>query len=82
VEIRVEFYGVLQEVVGTAAAAWPLATDDCTVSQLLDELRERFPGLAAHMPRLAFAVGDQIVPRGHPLRSGDTLALLPPVSGG
>ncbi|HET6655229.1 MAG TPA: MoaD/ThiS family protein [Gammaproteobacteria bacterium] len=35
-----------------------------------------------YLPFVACAVGDEIVVRNYPLQEGDTLVLLPPVSGG
>src|SRR3990172_3859394 len=42
----------------------------------------RFPGLSAAGGALVYAVNSEYVPEDHPLKGGDELALIPPVSGG
>ncbi len=55
-----------------------------TVADLRRTLAERYP--AAHgdlaSPRVRACVNDAVVGDDHPLASGDSVALLPPVSGG
>lgn len=79
--INVQFYGVLQEISGAKEISTPLA-EPTPLTDVLQLLQTQFPDLARHLPRLACAVDDQIVPRSHILHPGATLALLPPVSGG
>jgi len=79
--IEIQFYGVLQEVAGKRSTSFPLEEPTALV-EVLERLQEQLPGLAAHMPRLACAIDDEIVPRTHTIEPGATLALLPPVSGG
>ena len=81
VSVRVEFYGVLQEAAGRQALNWPQA-EPVAVESLLTALASEYAKLEGHLPRLACAVNDSIVPRSQLVRPGDTLALLPPVSGG
>src|SRR3970040_873830 len=42
----------------------------------------RFPEMADHAGSLMYAVNAEYVSPDHPLRAGDELALIPPVSGG
>lgn len=79
--INVQFYGVLQEIAGSREISTPLA-EPAPLSDVLQLLQAQLPDLARHLPRLACAVDDQIVPRSHVIHPGATLALLPPVSGG
>lgn len=79
--LKLEFYGVLSEVVGASELEWPLA-EPVSVTQVLGALSAEFAGLERHLPRTACAVNDEIVPRERLVQRGDTLALLPPVSGG
>ncbi|MBA1147777.1 MoaD/ThiS family protein [Ectothiorhodospiraceae bacterium WFHF3C12] len=79
--MQIEFYGVLAEVAGTRKMT--LAADEARdVQGVLDALEQRLPALSGHLPRVACAVGDELVMRGETVNAGDTLALLPPVSGG
>lgn len=79
--IEVQFYGVLQEAAGTRSTSFPLE-QPAALTEVLERLQAQLPGLSEHLPRLACAVNDQIVPRSHTIEPGATLALLPPVSGG
>lgn len=79
--IEVQFYGVLQEVAGERSKSLPLE-QPTALNTVLEQLQTQLPGLSEHLPRLACAVDDQIVPRTHTINPGATLALLPPVSGG
>lgn len=79
--ITVEFYGVLQQAAGSERVQYPLELP-APVERVLEGLQLEYPQLAAHLPRLACAVNDEIVPRSEPIAPGATLALLPPVSGG
>ena len=78
---HVTFYGVLQEVVGTRQLTLE-SPDGANVGALAEALTARYPALAERLPTMAFAVGDALATRQHPLQSDDHVALLPPVSGG
>lgn len=45
-------------------------------------LSRQHPAIAAHVETVALALNDAYCPAGTPLTDGDTLALIPPVSGG
>lgn len=79
--IEVQFYGVLQEAAGQRSMSFPLSAP-APVADVLEQLQGQLPGLSQHLPRLACAIDDRIVPRNHTIHPGATLALLPPVSGG
>jgi molybdopterin converting factor small subunit len=79
--MRVELYGVLAEAAGTAQTELEIG-DGQTVQSVLDALQTRLPALSDHLPRVACAVGDELVMRGDTLDPEATLVLLPPVSGG
>lgn len=79
--MQIELYGVLAEVAGQRQMDLEVngARD---VQAVLDALERRVPELAGHLPRVACAVGDELVMRDDPLDADKTLVLLPPVSGG
>lgn len=79
--MRVEFYGVLTEAVGARYLDIEV-TGSRTVQDILDRLQTTVPELGHHLPRVACAVGDEMVMRGDSLDADATLVLLPPVSGG
>ena len=56
--------------------------DGGTVESAWSAVVERYPALSEYRPYTLFAVGQDYVDSGHPLRPGDELCLFPPVSGG
>ena len=79
--LAVKLFALLRDRAGVAELALDLPPGS-TVSAAADRLAERFPPIAAMLPRVAFAVNREYVPRTTELRDGDELALIPPVSGG
>lgn len=80
--VQIECYGILQQVCGgftrnVRVAAWPV-----TVADVLEDLVQEVPEMREYLARTACAVGDAIVQRDAHLEHGQTLVLLPPVSGG
>ncbi len=53
-----------------------------TVEHLLALVVEAHPSMASRQASLAVAVNECYVDRDHRLEDGDTVALIPPVSGG
>lgn len=79
--MRIELYGVLREAAGASEVELQVS-GPVAVESMLDELAGQVPGLAPHLPRAACAVGDSLVSRHHTLDGSQTVAILPPVSGG
>jgi molybdopterin converting factor subunit 1 len=69
----------LRERFGTAALELDV-DDGATVAAVIERLSTRTAGL--HSERFATAVNRRYAPRDAPLREGDEVALIPPVSGG
>ncbi len=79
--IHVLFFGSLAHDVGGGATELNLS-DNATVGDALCALCAAHPALDRYRARLATAVNLEYVGAAHPLRGGDELALIPPVSGG
>ena len=79
--VTVECYGASQRWCGAESISLDLS-DNAIVADALDHLAERFPELAARQETVAVAIGDEIVPTTRLLAEDETLALIPPVSGG
>lgn len=80
--LKFQCCGVLEQACGGAereleVSGFPLRVDDALAQFAADN-----PAAEAHLPHIACAVGDEIVTRDYSLKSGETLVLLPPVSGG
>jgi len=82
-EIRVEYYGILEQVCGTRAEQLELQDGgQVTVRDAIDRLVKRHAGLEPHREHMAYAVGEALIRENAPVHDGTVLALLPPVSGG
>lgn len=78
-QLRVRFFAILKDRAGTAEASLPHVPD---VATALAELAKRYPAIEPLLANTAVAVNRTYVQREHPLRAGDEIALIPPVSGG
>ena len=70
-----------RDVIGTGEMELPLG-GPCTAAELLDALCVRFPGLVPYRGSLRIAVNGVYASATDPVRSGDEVALIPPVAGG
>ena len=77
--ISVLLFASAREAVGSASVEVALPAS-ATVSDVLRE--PRLAGLAGLAPSLRFALNEEFARPEAPLREGDVVALLPPVSGG
>ena len=56
--------------------------EGATVKQLIDDVGKAHPTIASRRDSIAVAVNECYVDVEHVLKDGDTVALIPPVSGG
>lgn len=80
--MRIELYGVLKQVVGSAELDQPDPVSGATVDDVLAEISVATPVLAPHLANVACAQGQQLLRRDQPVDPAQALVLLPPVSGG
>ena len=83
--IQLLFLARLRERFGVARETFALTDSTGTVADLLSALRARGGEFAAELaPGRAFrvAVNQEVVTTEHPIRSGDEVAIFPPVTGG
>lgn len=80
--IDVRFFAAARAAAGASQASFAV-TPSATVADVLDVAVERFPGLAAVLPRCSFLL-DQVAVHGRDTRLGSasTLDVLPPFAGG
>jgi molybdopterin synthase catalytic subunit/molybdopterin converting factor small subunit len=78
--IRVRLFAAYREAVGAPTVDLEL-DGEATPARAWERLRDLHPALD-RFPGPAFAVGDRYVPADYPLRDGDEVTLIPPVSGG
>jgi len=79
--VSVHLFAGLRDLVGRRDLALELA-DGATVSDLRAQLGRAYPHVTPFLDSAACAVDDEYVTVDHPLREGDDVALIPPVSGG
>ncbi len=78
--VRMRLYAAYREAVGRPVVELDLDGSP-TADDAWQQLVAQHPALA-RLPGPAFAVGDRYVRPDHPLREGDELTPIPPVSGG
>jgi molybdopterin converting factor subunit 1 len=80
--IELLYFAAIRELVGVPRESIELADPAASVADLVAWLESNRPSLRGHLPKVRFAVGDRFVESTHQLRTGDVVALIPPVSGG
>jgi molybdopterin converting factor subunit 1 len=78
---RVLFFGRLKELVGVSEEAYELR-DGVAIEQIFADYAERFPQLAAFRSSVVASHNREFATWETPVRSGDEVGFLPPVSGG
>lgn len=80
--VKVIYYGFLKVLAGAEEAQVDLSVASASVRDVVARVAEML-GVAPHqLDCAAAAVDDELVERSRPLREGDVVMLLPPVSGG
>jgi molybdopterin converting factor small subunit len=79
--ITIKLFAILRDKAGVAEISLPLL-DNATVATAIESLAKLHPTLHPHLARSAAAVNLTRATPDTPLKNGDELALLPPVSGG
>lgn len=80
INVRVRFFAQMADDARASAAEFSLA-DGVTLSALKSAIAERFPALR-WPPGTMLAINQEYASPEQPLRSGDEIAIIPPVSGG
>lgn len=80
-QVRVLFFGMLKDLVGRSDEPLQLA-ENASLGDLLAHYQRRFPKLGDMAGSLAMAVNSEYAGPEWPLKEGDEVGLLPPVSGG
>ena len=79
--VKVLLFARLSELAGTRQTQLELG-EGLTVADAYVILSDRYPGLEPLRNSVMYAVNSEYVSATQPLRPGDELALIPPVSGG
>lgn len=79
--VRVLFHSYFKDLTGCASAVQEVP-EGCTLGQLAEALRDRFPRLREMARSTLIAVGIEYQPPEYELKPGDEVSLFPPVQGG
>jgi molybdopterin synthase catalytic subunit len=79
--IVVKLFALMREKAGTDTVHMELS-DGANATQALEALQSQYPVLAPYLPRVRLALQMSFIDADTVLRTGDELALIPPVSGG
>jgi molybdopterin converting factor subunit 1 len=79
--VRVRFFAALREIVGQDEAVLDLS-EGSTCEDVWSRLVAEFPALGSRRKTLTAAVNRRYAPFTDPLREGDEIVFIPPVSGG
>jgi molybdopterin converting factor small subunit len=80
-KVRAEFYSRLREIAGAPSLDVTLP-EGARVRELVEKLSGDYPRLRDFEKSMLFGIGVEFVDGNHPLREGDTIAIMPPVQGG
>ena len=80
-QVRILFFGMLKDVVGSSADTLTL-DDGALLGDVLAHYEKRIPKLKIMFPSIAMSVNREYAGPEVRLHPGDEIALLPPVSGG
>jgi molybdopterin converting factor subunit 1 len=81
VSVEVRFFASIREVLDTDKLKLDLP-DGADTNTLLDELIQLFPDIKDYLEGVAIAVNQSYVTTVARLNQNDTVALIPPISGG
>jgi molybdopterin converting factor subunit 1 len=81
VRVRVLYFAALRDLAGVSEE-WLELESVASVSDFIGSLGAKRPALAARLASVRVAVNETFAAPSDALHEGDTLALIPPVSGG
>jgi molybdopterin converting factor subunit 1 len=81
VHVRIRLFARLRELAG-ASELTRQVPDEATASDAWQALTAEFPAMAVYGRSVSCAVNEEYARLTAPLREGDEVAFLPPVSGG
>ena len=80
-QVKLKLFSIARDLAGFGEEVIDLPPNS-TADEVLNILTERNAEFRKWKTSLRFAVNYEYVPNTHPLRDGDEVAVIPPVSGG
>jgi molybdopterin converting factor small subunit len=81
VNVSAHFFAQLRDIAQVEKLNISLP-DGASASDLLENIYAKFPALRAHDKTILVGVGVEFVGRNYKIKSGDEIAIMPPVQGG
>lgn len=81
IRVPIRLFGPTREAAGAGEVVVEVE-EGSTAGDVIDALRRRVPAVAELLPRSRVAVNLEYVDASTPVRSGDEVAVIPPVGGG
>ena len=81
IRVKVLFFGRLKEILGRTQESIELAVES-DIESLFAQYASHYPQLNQYRSSLVASCNQEFAPWNTPLRAGDEVAFLPPVSGG
>ncbi|SNZ09546.1 molybdopterin synthase sulfur carrier subunit [Persephonella hydrogeniphila] len=79
--IKVLYFSSIKDKIKKSSEYFDVGANS-TVSDLLKSIEEKYPDISDNLRNIMVAVNEQYADREEKLKEGDTVALIPPVSGG
>ncbi|WP_281614701.1 MoaD/ThiS family protein [Flammeovirga sp. SubArs3] len=79
--MKILLFGIAKDIIGGNILDWELSQSEQTSSQLLEELKVKYPELSK-LRSIALAVNGEHADGTEKVTSDDEVALIPPMSGG
>lgn len=79
--IKVRFFAILRDAAGVEAVDLEIASGE-TVESLFEKIVAKYPSIQKYAAAISYAVNAEYAAPDTPLKNGDELALIPPISGG
>jgi molybdopterin synthase sulfur carrier subunit len=81
IKINIRFFASVRDIVGEREKTL-LLPEDSRVDRVLKDLKKQYPQLSMMIDRSFVALNEEYAAHNTLLKEGDTLAIIPPVSGG
>lgn len=81
-QVTLLFFAAARDATGRSKDVVELPAEVTNVAELVAWLGGQYPPLQSYLDCLRIAQNEQFADAAAPIRSGDTLAVIPPVAGG
>jgi len=80
-KVNLLYFSSIKDTLGKSREEIELP-EGSTISDLVEILENKYPQIFENLGSVMFAINEEYADKENPLKEGDTVALIPPVSGG